>query len=255
MCVFTSDIESVKDTRIFARQEGERQVIVYEMYLSAKDETAMVLPIPVGNSTNPEQVEFINLSDYSMFFHDIESLFPKLLSPDFEGVFSLSDDLIEVQQVGVYEASFVPTPKDFERLDPRFSLNENFFEQAPEYSGYGFVVFKLKPGESRVHPMAFWFSKNNDNQLFFPTKHMHDGVVHSNDNFSHTLYAQGDISDSSGLEVSDISDQEASDGIFRLATLKSISKDSLGVVANDQIIYKKIMHGENENKDVWLSME
>lgn len=249
MCIFTGEVESVGDTRIFARQEAHRQAIVYDMVLSSNDETAMVLPIPIADSTSADQVEFVDLSGFSTFFDDIESLFPQWMSASVDALSSRSLDLIEVQEVGVYEASFVPTPGDFRRLDPRFSLNDTFFEQAPEYSDYGFVVFKLKPGESRVHPMAFWFSKINDNQLFFPTKHMHDGIVHSSDDFSHTLYGQCDAY--SGVD----STLETINPENHLDMLNSIARNSLGLVSLGQMICKKTMYGKNDNKDVWLSTE
>ena len=44
MCIFTSEIDYVSSTRIFARIEGHRQAIIYAMYLSTDDDTAMVLP-------------------------------------------------------------------------------------------------------------------------------------------------------------------------------------------------------------------
>ena len=246
MCIFTGDIESVVDTRIFARQEAQRQVIVYDMLLSSKDETAMVLPIPVADISGTDKIEFKDLSGYPTFFDDIESLFPKWMSASLDSLSSRSMDLIEVQEVGAYEASFVPTPSDFKRLDSRFSLNDSFFEQAPEYSDYGFVVFKLKPGESRVHPMAFWFSKNDDHPLYFPTKHMHNGIIHSSDDFSHTLYAQ--CNSLSGVDSS----LEIIDPGNHLEMLNTISSKSLGVVSREQTIGKKTIYGKNENKDVWL---
>ena len=248
MCIFTGSVESVGDTRIFARQEAQRQAIVYDMVLSSNDETAMVLPIPIADASKAGQVEFVDLSGYPAFFDDIESLFPQMISASVGRFRSRVPELIEVHEVGVYEASFVPTPSDFKRLDPRFSLKDTFFEQAPEYLDYGFVVFKLKPGESRVHPMAFWFSKINDNQLFFPTKHMHDGIVHNRDIFNHTLYGQCDAY--TGVDSS----IESIDPKNHLGMLKNIAHNSFGLVSKDKLICKKTMVGKNDNKDVWLSM-
>ena len=247
MCIFTGDVKSVGDTRIFARQEGQRQVIVYDMHLSSKDETAMVLPIPVAKTSEADPVEFKDLSSYPKFFDDVESLFPQWMSASADGFASRGASRIKVQEVGVYEASFVPSPDDFRRLDPRFSLNDSFFEQAPEYADYGFVVFKLKPGESRVHPMAFWFSKEADNQLFFPTKHMHNGIMNSRDNFIHTRYAQCD----GALNTEDPS-LETVDPVSQRDELSSIVDKSQGLVSENQMISKVARYGENENKDIWL---
>ena len=247
MCIFTSEIKSVGDTRIFARQDVNRQAVVYDMYLSTEFATAMVLPVPVASLSDDEKVEFIDLSTYPDFFDDIENMFPQWMSASIESYDSRGSDLIEVQEIGVYEASFVPTPNDFKRLDPRFSLNSDFFEQVPEYSNYGFVVFKLKPGESQVHPMAFWFHKENDSKLFFPTKHMHDGIVHSRDHYNHTLYAQGNFTDNLSLEIISLK--------YNLEKVSNISKKSFGLVCEDTVVCKRVVNGENKNEDIWLQVK
>ncbi|WP_444930786.1 hypothetical protein ACJJIF_03095 [Microbulbifer sp. SSSA002] len=246
MCIFTGEVESVENTRIFSRQDGSRQLIIYDMYLSAKDETAMVLPIPVSNFTSGAPVEFIDLSSYSNIFDDIESLFLQWPAVYLQDCLS-ADSPIEVHEVGAYEASFVPTPNDFRRLDSRFSLSDTFFEQAPEYSNYGFVVFKLKAGKAKVHPMAFWFRKDDDGQLFFPTKHMHKGIVNKNDTYHHTLYAQGNFENNQGLTSVNLEE--------KVNNLNNIEKRSLGLVSNKENIHKKSIYGEHENKDIWISIK
>ena len=247
MCIFTGEIKSVGDTRIFARQDANRQAVVYDMYLSTEFATAMVLPIPVASLSNDEKIEFIDLSTYPDFFDDIENLFPQWMSASIEGGDSRGSDLIEVHEVGIYDASFVPTLNDFKRLDSRFRLNSDFFEQVPEYSNYGFIVFKLKPGESQVHPMAFWFPKSEDRNLFFPTKHMHDGVVHNSDHYDHTLYAQGSFTDNSNLEAISLK--------HNLEELSAIAKRSFGLVSKDEVICKKVVNGVNKNEDIWLQVK
>ena len=95
-----------------------------------------------------------------------------------------------VQNVGSFEASFVPKVADFARLDARFRLRDGVWEQLPVYVDYGFAVFKLKPGQQKVHPMAFTFPRANPKQIFFPTVHVHDGEVHATADFDHMLYFQ-----------------------------------------------------------------
>jgi hypothetical protein len=98
---------------------------------------------------------------------------------------------LKVQRVGSFEASFVPTVGDFDRLDERFRLPSNVWEKLPGYAGFGFAVFKLKPIHGPVHPMAFSFPSSMPQKLFFPTLHIHDGQIHTEEEFDHTLYAQG----------------------------------------------------------------
>lgn len=253
MCIFTEDINTVHDTRIFARQDGNKQSIVYDMYLDSNNDTAMVLPIPIPliNRYDPDAVEFIDLSNCSNFFDDIEELFPKRVSAssittDFmDG----GDKIIEVKSIGAYEASYVPSAMDFKRLDPRFRLKDRFFKQASEYLNYSFVVFKLKPCKSKVHPIAFWFPKENDGKLFYPTKHMHNGVIKDNEYFSHILYGQAS-NVSSNVEYA-----SSSDSTFVLSLLSKISELSLGIVSRDETLFKKDVYGEHNNSDMWLSVE
>lgn len=132
-----------------------------------------------------------------------------------------------VHDVGDYEASFVPTVGDFARLDPRFRLPERVWSELPGYANDGFAVFKLKapvahapapapaprswwarltnraeppapiappvpsPARARrIHPMAFSFPTRDAGALFFPTVHVHDGEVHREASFDHTLFCQ-----------------------------------------------------------------
>ncbi len=87
-------------------------------------------------------------------------------------------------------ASYVPSIADFSRLDERFRLSDQVWSQLPGYQKFGFAVFKLKKGHTEAHPMAFSFPTARPGQLFFPTLHIHEGKVHEQDEFDHTLYAQ-----------------------------------------------------------------
>ena len=246
MCIFTGDIKEVSDTRIFSRLDGSRQAIVYEMFLSSDIDTAMVLPIPVSLETTQNPVEFIDLSEYEHFFDDVEFLFPKLRSRSLSLSLPVSaSPTLEVKQVGAYEASFVPTQKDFQRLDPRFSLNDDLFEKLPEYRNYGFVVFKLRKGDSQVHPMAFWFNTQKQDMFYFPTVHIHQGEVPETENFNHTIYVQGTLKNTKGFIKSELK------GCTEL--LKSISTKSKGIVDERSIIHKKVIEGTHLNKDIWIN--
>src|SRR5690606_13087928 len=102
-----------------------------------------------------------------------------------------SDNKLEVVEVGSFVASFVPTVKDFSRLDEQFRLPAQTWDKLPEYRDFGFAVFKLKKGSRKVHPMAFEFARANPIRLFFPTVHIHDGTVKPTARFHHVLFCQG----------------------------------------------------------------
>lgn len=205
MCCFSRAVERVEETRIYARAEAARQLVVYEMKLAAEGELAMVLPIPVAPGTT--EIELVDLSGSPYFFSALQVSFltEQVLSKQSRGGPTLA-----VQRVGAFEASFVPTASDFDRLDPRFAIPSTLWARIPEVQGFGFVVFKLHEPEPiaspslfdrmlgrraptglrAVHPMAFWFPRADRERLFFPTLHVHDGDVHAEAAFDHVLYAQ-----------------------------------------------------------------
>src|SRR5262245_17184670 len=77
MCCFSKSVQKVADTNIFARtSKDERQYLVYSMLLSAKDELAMILPIPTPKDSKEDAVKFISLEKYPEFFKDMLSGFP-----------------------------------------------------------------------------------------------------------------------------------------------------------------------------------
>jgi hypothetical protein len=220
MCCFTGPIRQVSGTNIFARAtDAQRQLLVYAMKLDATSDVAMVLPIPVPPGAGEEAVRFIDLSDAPEFFAQLSALFPPIPRPALpqrQGEMPLQARALVVHQVGDFEASFVPSLEDFDRLDARFRLPKKTWHTLPEYGDYGFAVFKLRmnhhnPGlASRVknalvngrlreplmqpkafHPMAFTFPRRDASKLFFPTVHIHDGEVHAEAEFDHALFMQG----------------------------------------------------------------
>lgn len=218
MCCFSRPVEEVKNTRIFARIGAKgKQVIIYQMALHAAEDLAMVLPIPVAKGTAEDGVTFFDLSKYPRLFADLSLLFPvrkMARGPgDPFGAMPASGESakLQVQSVGAYDASFVPSIADFSRLDERFQLPKGVWDQVPGYAAFGFAVFKLKAVHGEVHPMAFAFPTETPNRLFFPTLHIHDGKVHDREMFDHMLYFQaargpewGDWEESPGLPVTKV---------------------------------------------------
>ncbi|MBK8258508.1 MAG: hypothetical protein IPK82_38345 [Polyangiaceae bacterium] len=163
------------------------------MTLSAGEDLSMILPLPVPQSTPEGAVTFIDLSAYAEFFDDIAKGFPEPVAVGHAPRRALPPERaapLAVVEVGSFEASFVPSLSDFDRLDPRFRLPADAGAKLPGHERSGFAVFKLMKGKKRIHPMAFTFPRAAPGALFFPTVHIHDGQVHAEANFDHALFLQ-----------------------------------------------------------------
>jgi len=223
------------------------------MSFKAEEDLAMILPIPVKQPAGEKDLTFIDLKGYPDFFKDMDQGFPIPPPPSATGTLrshslAAAAARLEVQQVGDFEASFVPTVSDFSRLDERFRLPEGTWKDLPDYKTYGFAVFKLKSNANptRVHPMAFSFPRRDPHVLFFPTVHIHDGAVHPTAHFDHALYAQP--TDEAHPDV--ISWRESSGhpaGFMKV-------KETKGIVLADQHCYKKEMRGNFSNEDTLLKV-
>ncbi len=251
MCCFSGPVRSVSATNIFARMsEAGRQFVVYSMTVNMAKPLAMVLPLPVKKGSDEKAVRFIDLENHQNFFSDLDAGFPKPMPNDSGPVpllesAGLRTQKLEVVQVGNFEASFVPTVKDFNRLDSRFKLPTELFAKMPDYKHFGFAVFKLKPGSQTVHPMAFEFPTAQE-KLFFPTVHIHDGKVHARAKFDHVLYCQP--SDHTHLKLSKWEESE------KLANSFVNVKKSAGIIAADEHCYKLEMHGLLTNRDMLVEI-
>jgi hypothetical protein len=191
MCCFTRPVKQVADTNIFARAAADgRQYLVYSMAVAADEDLAMVLPLPVPRRSGEGAVRFLNLEGYPGFFADLRAGFPEFASLGRGRAAAEDRPTLKVVSVGSFEASYVPTVEDFDRLDERFRMPAGIWGALPMYRDYGFAVFKLKSGRHKVHPMAFEFPRTRPKQLFFPTVHVHDGRVRKMALFDHALYCQ-----------------------------------------------------------------
>jgi hypothetical protein len=229
---------------------GGRQFVVYSMTIDMAKPLAMVLPIPVAEGSGEKTVRFIDLENYPDFFSDLDAGFPK---PDTNSWNVLSAEaipasahILEVVQVGNFEASFVPTVDDFSRLDERFRMPPDLFAKMPGYRHFGFAVFKLKAGAQTVHPMAFEFPTSLGAQVFFPTVHVHDGKVHASAEFDHALYCQP--SGAMHLKLSTWAESPKTAHHFVNV------KKSAGLVLAHEHCYKLEMHGRLPNKDTVLEV-
>ena len=255
MCIFTQPVISVNNTRIFARQSGTgTQFLAYQMNYESSDQNAMILPLPVKRPSNEKSLNFIDLKDYDAFFDELADGFP-FHSPPSIGCSApfhpASRHDLEVFKVGNYIASFVPTIPDFDRLDSKFKLPNEIWQTIPRYHEFGFAVFQLAAGALKPHPMAFEFHSANDD-LFFPTIHIHDGEIHESEEFDHILYMQHAGLDSTvyGYENSHVADK--STGLIRSKYVASQFCDldkSAGLVDGNLLLHRKIVRGNLPNSD------
>ena len=254
MCIFTHPVVSVNNTQIFARLSGKgTQFLAYQMSYESRDQNAMILPIPVKQPASDKAVNFIELENYSNFFADLATGFP-YIAPTSIGCsmpYTASKDSLQVFKVGNYIASFVPTLADFVRLDSKFKLPDEIWNSIPAYENFGFAVFQLAAGSLKPHPMAFEFQAAND-ELFFPTIHIHDGEIHKSEKFDHVMYMQhaGLDSVSYGYENSDVEDR--STGLVRSKYKASHFSDvdkSAGLLDGDLLLHRKILRGQFANVD------
>jgi hypothetical protein len=199
MCIFTTPVAAVSDTRIFARMAGPgRQYLAYEMSFAAAGDTAMVLPLPVASRDERTALRFLDLSAAPDFFDRIGQFVWMMEERHGSGDLLGGGDAplrppLAVHEVGAFEASFVPAVGDFDRLDARFRLPAGVWQRLPQYHDYGFAVFKLRAtgrAAQHAHPMAFEFSTRLEDQLYAPTVHVHDGTVHPSAWFDHIVYLQ-----------------------------------------------------------------
>jgi hypothetical protein len=249
MCLFSDFIEKVSDTQIFARGAAGRQVLVYSMRYAAGSDLAMVLPIPTPAGSPDGAVRFISLDACPDFFDHLKEGFPARHYGDI-GDLSTGDVAVAaaplvVHDVGAYEASFVPSPEDFGRLDERFRLPVEIWLELNHYRDWGFAVFKLKRTSlAAVHPMAFDFPRRDPRRLFFPTLHLHDRKLVRTAHYDHMLYCQAEP----GLDwhLQEWEDSQATASEFVLCEAAS------RIVLPDQVCWRAPLEGALENRDTWV---
>jgi len=243
MCCFSGPVDRVDSTRIFARMSAPgRQLLVYQMTLAARDELAMVLPLPVPPGAGEDAVRWVALDDYESFFDDLQAAFPVAAGPSFSYGSPQAAAPLPVVAVGDFVASFVPSLGDFARLDPRFRMPPGTLDQVPHYRSWGFAVFQLRPGArgtaQRVHPMAFEFPTLAE-RLFFPTLHVHDGALHPEASFAHTIYAQH------------IAERWSTSSVPLRVTVDLVR--SKGLVDGDAPVSQASLFGVRPNQDLWVA--
>lgn len=283
MCCFSGPVQHVSGTSIFARHLGPAQLLAYDMRYAAANDVAMILPLPVPVGSSEHAVRFIDLSAYPQLFGDLHKAFEvpsRSVGSEGAGVLSLGAvERLVVHTVGSFEASFVPSRRDFVRLDPRFRLPDETWDSLPLYADWGFAVFKLKGSHlvvegsdedtpvraggsrinkgprggapafkgstTRVHPMAFEFPTRSPDQIFFPTVHVHDGTVKPKATFDHWLFHQ--------LAPGQPQQLTLAPSARPVHQTVEITRTN-GLVAKGSPLYRARLQGPAPNQDFWVPL-
>ena len=259
MCCFARPVKDVSNTHLFARLSSPKtQLLAYQMTYESEQLNAMILPVPVATPTREDSLRFISLKGYDRFFDDLKRGFPTVepASPkpmSRAKIGAINSKMLVVHEVGDFEASFVPTMDDFDRLDPRFVIPKSSWDKIPHYSNYGFAVFQLKQRSGKPHPMAFEFETRLASQIFFPTVHIHDGEVHNREKFDHMLYLQCAQYDQVVGDYVNSHVADKSTGFVRsVRPAKTFvdTKKSQGMIDGNLMVHRKRMKGMLKNKDI-----
>lgn len=206
MCIVIDNCRVAK-TKILAMlsKDRQRQLIVYsnEVQTNIKN-NVMILPVPNKDGNSDKSIKFVDLSSYPNIFDDCRSSFasPMFLSTNSVS-FSLSRS-IAIVDVGSYQASIVPSIDEFVFLNSLFKIPENVIEILKKYyaKNFSFIVCKLREGEVKYHPFAYYHELLRHNTLFIPTRHHHPhsiGGTHVEEAISdwdHAFYAANVTNDS-----------------------------------------------------------
>jgi len=98
----------------------------------------------------------------------------------------------------------------------------------------------------KVHPMAFEFVTKEPSALFFPTVHIHDGLVHPREAFDHALFFQ--------------TRRQITGAPARIAKSQDVARRFVdieraqSVAVGDALCYKMGLHGERKNQDTFVRL-
>lgn len=198
MCIISQPIVEVASTKILVALSSNRsrQLVVYSNRVdNIVDSNAMILPVP-----NPMSVKFHDLSKLKNIFKDLNGVFmsTERMSYSLTNSFSGQTNPLEVFDVGSYKASLALSVQDILRVNTDvFKLSKECYTLlSSEYpTDFGFIICKLKTGNSEYHPFGYSHTVLDPRAIFVPTKHFH---AHSSgyDNSEYEQYSSGSYTES-----------------------------------------------------------
>lgn len=195
MCIMAWDA-NVSGTNIFAAVNGDRQILVYQASVEyddndGEDKNAIILPVP-GES---DDIDLVDMSGNEEFFETLNANFRRSTFGTRgvgEGDY-LGGDFLEVQDVGAYQVSIVPSVADLERINPDLFVMNDVTKntiRANYAKGYAFVVAVLKPG--RFQPLCYTHKALPNGKVFVPTRHEH-GESKGRPSWDHSITVNLDV--------------------------------------------------------------
>lgn len=189
MCIIQGENVHVSNTcLLISPTTNGQQLTVYANTVkldNSRVQGAMILPYPSG-----QLATFINLQGCENLFTELATVFTPL-SRSVNFFTNQCDSLLEVENVGSYNVSNVPSLDDFPRLNREiFTIDPRVFNCLQEYyrEGFSFVVCQLQ-ADAEYHPFAYIHNRQPNGQLFIPTRHFHlgeDGQNHTD--WDHQIY-------------------------------------------------------------------
>lgn len=257
MCCFSLPVPFVSKTNIFAREASRGgQYLAYSMTFTTRQRVAMVLPLPVAPGSGDDAVSFIDLSGYPEMFEHLQKGFPYRDDRDTEtfrggggrGVVAP----LPVVNVERFEASFVPTVDDFDRLDERFRIRKDVWARLGSYESFGFAVVKLREGsEQTLHPFALRFPRADTSSLYFPTVHWHGEGARDTAHFDHSLFCQRVAHPLKGIPASVAPPGPWGRSSSAARTFARATRTH-GIIDPDIPCLRLVLQGTHPNRDIYV---
>lgn len=198
MCIFTSKVQRIANTKIFVASTNDRSrqltVVSNHVRLAGKNRVAMVIPVPVDPLQENGGIVLHDFSSYKHIFNDLESFFPET-KPEAGSknhrIKSLERELVQ-DPFGVFDVDAVA---DFDELksflvNSSIEINPYVTELfASNYScNFGFVICKIQKS-ARFYPIAFSSPMLLANQYYVPTYFFDGSDFDMKPNWDHEIYA------------------------------------------------------------------
>lgn len=172
----------------------QRQLTAYEMTWNNTDgkANALILAVPA----KAEDVELVDLSDHPKIFKKLHEIFhpPEAVmrgGPRLSFGGGDTKPYIQVQEVGSYKVSVVPSFEDLDRVDPELlTVTKKAKDALAEYAGEFCFLVAVLQDRGRIHPLAY-IHPVNKHGVFVPTKHEHGDDDGGFPEWDHSVYVVG----------------------------------------------------------------
>jgi hypothetical protein len=171
MCIISDEIKEVTNTEIliaFNKNTKEQLTVYSNKTMNYKDNNYMILPVPNNVS---DKINFVDLTGIEVF-SKLDSLFSVTKSMSYDSTRVALGRGVEYHSVGSYDIFVCP---NLSTIVENFDINSVVISLLNKYysNKFTFLLCKLKNGkEYKYHPLGY-VHKNQNQNLFIPTKHLH----------------------------------------------------------------------------------